>query len=454
MIKKIVLVLIGLLSITQFAFSQTVPTKATAEKHLHSKKDFLEKELAHHGINTGMQGIKIAFDRGYFKKHSSSAAYYGYNYISGPDMLYYVFSLTTPTYENGDKFVFEVEVSYDSYDYQSQGYRTPYDAYKFHSVNLKLKSYQGKDLNDNLLLEKLNDLSIENGKLFNAGDYEFVRIDSVNFSKVDQEVVNGVTKYKYDIDVFGLGIDFMYAGTDVVEYAVKSSANIHAIYSAKVSLNGGIWKMHDVYFHNKKNENKISNVKADFNLPPYKSLRQVSLKTIMGGEVIADTIAKTSYRGFNDLKRLLVYRLESKTRESFIEGDMLSHLFINEKAKVGLDAFYGLKKTMKDYHLTKSKFEPWSYKDFIRNEGEKKRIRLDYRVTRKLTSDELKKAKKDGVTSKEALKIIKYPAKGYFSFWLTVKLENNQYVIVDVTTGNQVKYIDGGERKHPLYEKP
>lgn len=434
--------------------AQTVPSKSKAEQDIKSKAASINKQLTRFGDKLKFSDMTLAYAEGHFRKYSQSAAYYGYQYVSQPDMVYYLYSLTSPKYPNGDQFVFDVYVKYDSYRYETGGYRKPLGKYTLHSVNIVLKSFEGNDLSEQHLFQELNKFSIEKGKKFQADKYEFVRVDSVTFTKTEKIVKNGATKYRYLVDIYGFGVDFMYAGSDVIEYEIKSSADVHGVYSTEFILDQGKWKLHDITFFNVPGDNEFSNVKEDPMVPAYKSLNQVSLKTLMMGEQLADEIPKTTYRAANDLKRLLTKRLDEETRENFVKGELLTQLFSTTQGQEALDIFYGFKKTMKDYKLSKIEFKANDYASMIKKDGETKSFRFSYRVKRKLTPEELKAAKKDKTIPKEAKQILKYRADGYLEYNLEVKLDNNQFKVVGFDYRNNVKYYAGTDNKHPMYLKP
>ena len=305
-----------------------------------------------------MKDVKVEHSVGPYRKYSHGAKTYYYDHVSEQDAAYHKFTLTTPTYENGDKFELDVIIGYDSYEYLSSGYRNNLGKYALRSANVSVKSYEGKDLTSTKLIEKLNDLSILQGQEFEvAYKYHFISIEEVSFKKLGQRNDQGTTLNEYEIKIIGKGANFESNGDNYIEYEIRETADIEAYFTAEIGLSNGKWNFFGYSLHQDRSKEKISNVIENPNVPAYISLRYRPLKELMAGYQVADEISIYSNKYMNDLKNLVMHRFFAVEKDEFIKGELLTGLFSTEEGKSALDQFYNLKKTIKDFYLDSVEFE-------------------------------------------------------------------------------------------------
>jgi hypothetical protein len=443
---------LALLFLTLLSFGQTIPAKEKATKDFQIKKESIEKQLKFLGIETGLKDVKVEHSEGPYRKYSVGAISYYYDHVADQDAAYHKFKLTTPTYANGDKFVLEVVMDYDSYEYLSSGYRKSLNKYELRSARVSVKSYEGKELTSTQLLEKLNDLSIIKGKEFEvANKYHFVAIDEVKFEKKGQRNYQGTTLYNYEIKIKGTGAEFESNGDNYIEYEIRKTADIEAYYTADIGLSKGQWKFVDYSLKQNRSKEKITNIVEDPDVPAYISLRYKSLKEIMAGPHFADDISVYSIKYMNDLKSLVLFRLNTVPKEEFIKGELLTNLFASEEGKSAIEQYYNLRQTMKDYYLDSVSVGFASNRTQIL-EGKTGQFDISYSVKRDASKELNKKAKADGA-SKTQLAIIKYPGQGYYSLSMQLKVVDGKVVFSEVRepgSVNRIKYINGGEKTHPI----
>ncbi len=448
--KTIILLFISFISLT--AAAQTIPSKSKALSDFNLKKESVESQMKFLGIESGLKNVKIEQTEGPYRRYSIGSRTYYYDHVSEQDAAYFIFKLTTPVYDNGDQFVLRVEMDYDSYTYKSTGYRKSLGKYALRSAKVSVESYIGKDLSNAQLFEKLNDHSIKEGKSFEVdNNYHFTEIESVEFVKINQQNFQGTTLYNYEIIIKGVGADFRSNGSDYVEYEIVKKADLEAHYKAQVGLSKGQWKFVDYSLKPNREKTKLANIEKDPNVPAYESLRYKSLKEIMNGPIVADDISIYSYKYMNDLKSLVLYRLNSTVKDDFLQGDLLTNLFSTEQGKSALNQFYGLKKTMQDYYLDSVKCTFASNATLI-TKGGSCQFDLSYSVQRKPSKELSKKAKADGA-DKGQLAVIKYPAKGYYSLRMELSVVNGNIVVTDVSEpgrANRISYINGSDLRHPI----
>lgn len=441
-----------MLFLTLLSFGQSVPTKEKATKDFQLKKESIEKQLKFLGIETGLKDIKVEHTEGPYRKYSIGAITYYYDHVSDQDAAYHKFKLTTPTYANGDKFVLEVVINYDSYLYQNSGYRKSLNKYELRSAKVSVITYEGKDLTTTQLMEKLNDLTILKGKEFEvAYKYHFVTIDEVSFEKLGQRNYQGTTLNKYEIRIKGTGANFESNGDNYIEYEIRETADIEAYYTADIGLSKGEWKFVDYSLKQDRSKEKITNIVEDPDVPAYISLRYKSLKEIIEGPHFADDISVYSKKYMNDLKSLVLFRLNTVPKEEFIKGELLTNLFASEEGKYAIDQYYNLRQTMKDYYLDSVSVGFASNRTQIL-EGQTGQFDISYSVIRDASKELYKKAKTEGA-SKAQLAIIKYPGKGYYNLTMQLKEVDGKVVVSEVkepAQANRIKYINGGERTHPI----
>jgi hypothetical protein len=445
---------IAFILLTFLCYSQIIPTKEKASKDFQLKKESIEKQLKFLGIETGLKDVKIEHSGGPYRKYSIGSRTYYYDHVSVQDAAYHKFTLTTPTYSNGDKFVLDVLINYDSYQYLNSGYRKNLGKYALRSARVSVKSYEGKELTSSQLLEKLNDLSILKGKEFQvANKYHFVSIDEVSFEKKSQRNYKGTILYAYEIKIKGKGANFESNGDNYIEYEVRETADIEAYFKADIGLSKGQWKFVDYSFQPVRSKEKISNIIKNPDVPAYISLRYKSLKEIMASPHISENISIYSIKYMNDLKNLVLFRLNSVSKDEFIQGELLTNLFSTEEGISALKQFYNLKKTMTDYYLDSVKIGFSSNRTRIL-EGKNGQFSISYSVKRTPSKETFKEAKANGAT-KAQLSIIKYPGKGYYNLRIQLSELDGKIHISEVITperANQIKYINGGERRHPISE--
>lgn len=432
--------------------SQQIPTKDRALKDIKLKTESIEKQLEFFGIQSGLKDIKIEHSGGPYRKYSTGARTFYYDHVSDFDAAYHKFTLTTPKYHNGDKFTFNLIISYNSYHYLHSGYRKSLGKYKLNIATISVNSYEGKELTNSQLIEKLNDLSKENGKAFEIDNkYHFTQIETIDFERIEQRIRQGVTYYEYEIKMKGKGAKYESSAGDYIEYEIRETADITAYYTADVGLINGKWKFMDYSLKQDFNKIEVTNVEKDPNVPAYQSLRNLSLKEILTGPQISNEISVYSIKYMNDLKSLVLLRLSQVPKEEFIKGELLTTLFSTEAGQSAFDQFYNLKQTMKDYYLDSIQVGFASNRTQIEKGGQGQ-FSVSYRVKREPSKELLKKAKSEGAT-KEHLRIIKYRAKGYYNLSIDLKEENGKIFIDEVISpkgANQIKYINGGETRHPL----
>lgn len=448
--KKISLFLILFISVLS-SLAQTLPNKDKARKDIELKKN----QLKNLGIETGLNGVEIEHEEGPFRYYSIGSRTYYYDHVSEQDAAYHVFKLTTPLYENGDKFILRLEINYNSYNYLSSGYRKSFGKYALRAANVSIKSYEGKELTKSKLLEELNKLSVKKGKEFEVDNkYHFTHIKNVEFEKLEQQNYKGTTLYNYKIKIVGIGAEFESSLGDFTEYEIRKVAEIEAYYNAKIGLSQGKWMFVDYSLKQDREQTKINNIKVDPILPAYESLRHKSIKELMKGPIISEDISVYSIKYLNDLKRFVIFRLNTVSRNEFIKGELLTNLFTTESGKSALNQFYNLKQTMDDYYLDSVK----CYFDSNRSqiiENKSGQFNLSYSVKRDASKDLYKKAKAAGVR-KDMLNVIKYSANGYCKFNLKIGLVNGKVVVLETKDPlfyNRIKYTNGGQKvTHPISE--
>lgn len=446
--KKLGLML-SLLLVAVNALSQSPISQSQAEKDLYAHKARIEKlMLDRYGITEGLKDCKISHIAGPYRRYSSQAKSYGWNYVSDLDQSFHLFSIVTPKYDNGNEFEFELEVIYDSYEYGFFGARKAYGKFEYSAVSLNLKEFKGNELNEALLLDKLNDLSNEKPKAFNIDKYKFYQVDSVKFKKIQEKKTLGWTGFEYQVDLYGKAVETMIGFSDL-EYESVKTANIHATLSAAYILYYGEWKIAENYVY--LTEKVITNEKETNDVPAYKKLDELSLVDMMGKNVISDSIPNNTYRKANDIKRLILRRFSTQSRDEFIQGEFLTTLFDNDKGNEGLNHVYAFKKTMKEYLLDSVSFNFTDYSSAFKGNGYKVDYTLNYNVKRELDSKSVKAYK--GEVSKDAYQILKYKTKGYVVFKFTVLLKDNKFMVDDFWFYNAVKYNNGGETTHPVNTK-
>lgn len=446
------LILIALSSVT--VFSQTIPSKSRALKDFQLKKASIEKQLKYFGIESGLEGIKVEHTGGPYEYYSIGSRTYYYDHVSDRDAAYHTFKMTTPTYDNGDKFIFKVKIGYDSYEYMSTGYRKSLGKYALRSADISIDSYEGKELTNSLLLENLNKFSIEKGKeLEVANKYHFYQIDELTFEKTGKQSYRGTTQYLYEIKIAGKVAEYMTQGDDYIEYEIEETADVVAFYNAKVTLVDNEWVFLDYFLNEDRSKTKISNVQENPEVPAYKCLRFISLKEIMNGPIVSDDISMYSYKYFNDIKDLVFKRLHEVPREEFIKGDLLTNLFSTEEGKSALNQFYSLRQTMEDYYLDSVKSGVDAYGVRLEKDDDVQ-FNISYRVERTASKELSKLAKAEGA-SKDKLAVIKKNGKGYYSLNMRVSVIDGKIVITSVlkpAIASEITYEDGSYQgaKHPL----
>lgn len=457
--KKIITLVTLIFVFGQISFGQTVPTESQAKKALDSRITTIEKQMIGYGATDGMKGAKIEFSKGPYSEYSYSASKFGWNYVVKPDVVYYYYKITTPLSKNGDKYVFEVKVWFNSYQYDNDGRRTSLNGYKLDGVNAYISSYEGKDLNDSQLLSILNDLSKENPKLFKVdNNFEFVKIDSVKFTKRDYTNSKLPGNKYYEVDIFGPAGNFLSLGLDnkdKIEYETEKTAYINGKYYLTVFKHGTKWESAGMreYFHNLQKENIYTNESIETVYPAYKRLGEVTLKDLMARYTLVDTIPKTTYRASDDIKRLITNRLLTVDRKDFIKGEFLSQFFKSDESKKILDEMYVFKNTAKTYYCktTDIGFTPWT---LFENEGDEKVLEFRFYVERRLPAEELKRIKTEEKPEKIVMKTIKMPVRGFLVAKFTVKLQNNKFILIkSESTSYWKNYNTGDKINHPLSEK-
>ncbi|MCT4580481.1 MAG: hypothetical protein N4A35_03610 [Flavobacteriales bacterium] len=434
-------------------YGQQIPTKDRALKDIKLKTESIEKQLEFFGVQSGLEAIKIEHSGGPYRKYSTGARTFYYDHVADFDAAYHKFTLTTPQYPNGDQFTFDLIISYNSYHYLHSGYRKSLGKYKLNIATISVKSYKGKELTTTQLIEKLNDLSKEQGKAFEVDNkYHFTQIETIGFERKEQRIRQGVTYYEYEIKIKGKGAKYESSAGDYIEYEIRETADITAYYTADIGLINGKWKFTDYSLKQDFNKIEVTNVEKDPNVPAYQSLRNLSLKEILAGPQISKEISVYSIKYMNDLKSLVLLRLTQVPKEEFIKGELLTTLFSTEAGQSAFNQFYNLKQTMKDYYLDSVQLGFASNRTQIEKGGQGQ-FSVSYRVKRTASKDLFKKAKANGA-SKEQLNIIKYPAQGYYNLSIDLKVENGKILIDDVISpngANQIKYKNGGStRSHPI----
>lgn len=440
---------VTMLFLAFLSFGQTIPTKEKATKDFQLEKESIEKQLKFFGIESGLKDIKVEHSAGPYRKYSIGAKNYYYDHVSEQDAAYHKFTLTTPTYENGDKFELDVIIDYDSYEYLSSGYRNNLGKYALRYASVSVKSYEGKDLTTAKLIEKLNELSSRQGQEFEvANKYHFISIEEVSFKKLEQRNNQGTALNEYEIKIIGKGADFGTNGDNFIEYEIEETADIEAYFTAEIALLDGKWDFYSLY--QDRSKGKISNVIENPNVPAYISLRYRPLKELMAGYQVADEISIYSNKYMNDLKSLVMHRFFAVEKDEYIKGELLTGLFSTEAGKSALDQLYNIKKTMKDFYLDSVEFQNGQSPYTRIEEGGFGQYKIVYVVGRNASKELLKKAKKNGAT-KAQLAIIKYPAKGYYDVSMELSVVDGKVVISEVGDpgpSNQIRY--GNRNRHPI----
>lgn len=439
--------------ICSFSFGQTIPSKERALKDFKLKKESIEKQLKFLGIESGLKNIKVEHSGGPYRKYSIGARTYYYDHVADQEAAYHKFKLTTPTYSNGDKFVLKVIIDYNSFEYLNSGYRRNLGKYALRSAKVSVESYEGKELTNSQLFEKLNDLSILKGKEFEvANKYHFVSISEVSFEKKGKRNYQGTTLFEYGIKIKGKGAKYESNGDDYIEYEIRETADIEAHYTADIGLIKGQWKFVDYSLRQDRSKEKISNIIENPDVPAYISLRYKPLKEIMVGPHVSEDISIYSIKYMNDLKSLILYRMHTVPKGKFVEGELLTNLFSTEQGKSALDQFYNLRQTMNVYYLDSVKVGFASNRTQI-IKGKNGQFSISYSVKRTASKELFKKAKSEGAT-KAQLAIIKYNAKGYYNLDIDLAVKEGKIIISDVilpVRANEIKYQNGGStRKHPI----
>lgn len=443
--SKVVLTVL-LFGIVTLGQAQKKVSISQAENDLEKHKEELIQLLAvKYGIDTGLKGIQITYQEGPYVRYSMNAESYGWKYVSKPDLLIHKFKATTPTYDNGNKFLFEIEVVYNAHEYGFFGARKYLGEYVYNGISLNMTEFQGKEISQGLLQDRLNLILLAKPSLLQADDFQFVQIDSIGFEKQEETKILGWPGFYYQIDVYGLGVDIK-DGYYEKEYEVERTAKLHATFTAAYYLYEGSWKMNQQYFYFKDVQTYEESTSGF--VPAYKKLDETSLVEMIGGAQIVESIPSTSLRKVNDLKRLIVYRYSTCSKETFIEGELLTKMFSSTAGKEALDELYSFKDQMKAYALDSVSLRFSNMAEKFEEDNSTLDLVLNFTVKRDLESAQVKSYK--GKVSKEAYKLIKYRAKGYMQWVITARLLDGSVKIEALTVNNFVTYNNGGSTKHPL----